>query len=144
MGNFKVRDKMNPTSIRPPTNPKPRAKWAKSPIIPIPVGMVPPPMRKARGIVKETARFRALEDPIQERAAKPAGKKQTANIGCKNTMITSQEPFASPRSKVVVPVRRNTAAMILFAPKRSVAQPAIIAIIGPEMRDMATNMLAEY
>jgi hypothetical protein len=101
-------------------------------------------MRNARGIARDTATFRELGGPIQERAAKPAGKKQTANIGCKKTIITSQEPFANPRRTVMLPVRRNTAAMILFAPKRSVAHPAINAIANPEMRDMATKMLAEY
>ena len=90
LGNLKVRVKRNPASISPPTKAKPRAKLARSPIIPIPVGIEPAPIRKAKGIARETATFRELGGPIQERAAKPAGKKATANMGCKKTMMTSQ------------------------------------------------------
>ena len=90
LGKLKVRVKRNPASISPPTKAKPRAKLARSPIIPIQVGIEPAPIRKAKGIARETATFRDLGGPMQERAAKPAGKKQTANMGCMKTMITSQ------------------------------------------------------
>lgn len=89
-GSFRVRDKMKPNSMSPPTREKPRAKEKASPIIPKPLGITPAPTRKAKGMVRETATFLELEGPIQERAAKPAGKKHTANMGCMKTMITIQ------------------------------------------------------
>ena len=78
-----MRDNRKPIRINTPTRAKPKAKETVSPIIPMPAGIAPAPIRKARGIVSETATFRELEGPMQDRAANPAGKKQTASISCK-------------------------------------------------------------
>jgi len=83
-------DTTKPKRIIPPTRLSPNEKEEMSPIMPIPVGMAPPPIRKAKGMVSEIATLRELAGPMHERAANPAGKKQTASMGCKKTVITSQ------------------------------------------------------
>jgi hypothetical protein len=59
----------------------PREKDPVSPMNPIPAGIAPAPRRKPNGMVKETATFLKLGEPIRGRAAKPAGKKQVASKG---------------------------------------------------------------
>jgi hypothetical protein len=67
--------------MRTPTKAKPEAKEPASPIIPMNIGTVPAPISMPIGTVRETTTFRELAGPISERAAKPAGKKQTASAG---------------------------------------------------------------
>ena len=76
--------------MSPPTKAIPEAKEPRSPIRPIPVGVAPAPRRNEKGMVSETAKFRELAEAIHERPASPAGKKHTASMGCKNTMMMIQ------------------------------------------------------
>ena len=82
--------------MRPPVMAIPIEKEPASPMIPIPIGMAPPPKTKAKGTVSETATFLALGGPMEERAAKPGGKKQTAMMGCRKTMLMIKEGGAAP------------------------------------------------
>ena len=72
----------------------PKAKLLMSPMIPINIGTKPPPIRKARGTVSETAMFLDFGGTMKDKAAKPAGKKQTATNGCK-------KPVAGPNTLLV-------------------------------------------
>ena len=66
-------------TIPVPINPR-----AKSPLFakkPNRVGIHPPPMRNAAGMVNETMIFRVSFAPILDRAEKAGGKKQTAIRG---------------------------------------------------------------
>lgn len=72
---------MTPDRSNAPKRMNPREKDPNSPMSPIPAGITPPPRRMPKEEVKEMAMFLILGDPIRERAAKPAGKKQVAIIG---------------------------------------------------------------
>jgi len=72
---------MTPAKSNAPKRINPREKDPNSPMSPIPAGMAPPPRRMPKDAVKEMATFLILGEPIRERAAKPAGKKQVATIG---------------------------------------------------------------
>ena len=125
--------------IIPPTREIPKSKEPASPRTPIPAGMAPPPRRKAAGIVKDTEMFRTLGAPIRESAANPGEKKQTATMGCKNTMGTIQDPGTTPRSSVIKPVVRKTPPRATFEPSLSVAIPDTNTIPRLEIREMATR-----
>jgi hypothetical protein len=72
---------MTPAKSNAPKRINPSEKDPSSPMSPIPAGMAPAPRRMPREEVKEMAIFFILGDPIRERAANPAGKKQVAIIG---------------------------------------------------------------
>ncbi|MGD9301800.1 MAG: hypothetical protein PVI13_09495 [Desulfobacterales bacterium] len=55
------------------------------------VGAAPPPTIKAKGTVRETVIFLCLDELTIDSAARPAGKKQTAIMGCKKTAAVTQD-----------------------------------------------------
>jgi hypothetical protein len=80
-GNLKRADKTLPPRISPPTRMIPREKDPASAAIPMSVGIAPPPRRKEKGTVRETATLRTEGADVNERAAKPGGKKHAAMRG---------------------------------------------------------------
>ena len=94
-------------------------------------------------MVSETAIFRALGGPMEESAANPGGKKHAAITGWRKTRTTIHASETVPKSIVNRPVIRNTPLMVSFGPMRSLAHPAMNAINTPEIRENATNVLAQ-
>ena len=88
-GNCRYRGRIDARIMSPPTSAIPNPKEPASPMIPITIGMTPPPIRKAGGIAKETAKFRAPGGPIRDRATNAAGGKQTAKMGWTKTKTKS-------------------------------------------------------
>ena len=88
-----------------------------SPKNPIPFGTTPPPIKKAMGIVKETAILRVSLEPICDKAAKAGGKKQTANKGWQNIITGMRLSAATPIKRVEMPVKNSTNDSVGFSPK---------------------------
>ena len=107
---------MEPVIISPPTSAIPVPKELTSPKNPIKVGEAPPPTRKATGTVSETIMFRSLGKLTMDKAARPAGKKQTATRGCRKTARLIQEDDAKPINTVIEPVNKNTTLKTCFGP----------------------------
>jgi hypothetical protein len=133
---------MAPAAIQQPTMRIPVPKFTVSPINPIKSGTAPPPMTNPKGTARDTAMLRAPVGPIWAKAANPAGKKQTAAMGCINKVTINSEPELVPNIMVIRPVRRNTAVIVILEPNRSAAQPPTRAIIKPEILEIAIIELA--
>ena len=133
-----------PIKIAPPTRAMPGPKELTSPIKPMKVGAAPPPTINARGTVKETAIFLSLDELTKDRAARPAGKKDTAMIGCKKTAAVTHDVDAKPIKIVINPVRINTILKTLLGPKRSVAHPPARVTPMPATLDNAIRVLAQF
>ena len=121
----------------------PREKDPTSPINPIPAGIAPDPKRELMGIVSDTDTFLMFGEPILERAAKPAGKKECENIGCRNMMSMIHDPGTIPSNAVTKPVVKKTAFKVFFTPKRSVTHPERRTITGVETLERANKVLAQ-
>ena len=134
---------MDPVRISPPTSAIPGPKELRSPINPIRVGVVPPPIRKAMGTVSDTIMFLSLGELTMDNAARPAGKKQTATNGCRKTATLIQDELAKPINIVINPVIKNTILKICFGPIRSVAQPPNNVVATAAILDSAISVLAQ-
>ena len=86
----------------------------------------------------------SLGELTMDKAASPAGKKQTATSGCKKTATPTQDDEANPINIVNNPVNKNTTRKICFGPIRSVAHPPISVIAIPAILDSAINVLAQF
>ena len=104
------------------------------------VGTAPPPTINARGTVRETAIFLSLDELTIDSAARPAGKKQTAVIGCKKTAAVTHDVEAKPIKIVITPVSINPIRKTLFGPKRSVAHPPARVTPMPATLDNAIRL----
>ena len=135
---------MKPAVMNPPQMAIPNAKLHMSPIIPINIGTRPPPTRNAMGTMSETAMLLNFGGTMKDRAAKAAGKKQTATRGCKKTIMEIEEVGEMPKRMVMQPVIKNTIFRIRCGPKRSAAQPPANDITKPESRDSAIRLLARF
>ena len=129
--------------MNPPRRAIPRAKECTSPTKPIKVGIRPPPTSTAKGVVNATAMCLTSEDVICDKAANPAGKKQTAVSGCKNTMTAIHEREALPRSMVSAPVTKKTIIMVRRGPKRSENHPPTKAMATLDNLDKEIRVLAQ-
>ena len=119
---------MAPKMIIQPTRLNPEANDMISPIKPIRLGTAPPPIIKARGAARDTAMLLAPAGPIRESAAKPAGKKHTASIGCRKIAPRIHLSDAAPMAMVVIPLNRKTIIKVLRGPNRSEAHPPASAV----------------
>ena len=133
---------MRPVQMIAPTTTIPRAKEPASPAMPIPMGMAPAPKRNAMGMERETAKFRVAGGPMRAKAAKPAGKKETAKAGCRKMTTINQYPWAMPSMSVVRPVSKKIPLKVRLGPNRSTAHPAMKAMPSPEILEMAISVLA--
>ena len=86
----------------------------------------------------------SLGELTMDKAASPAGKKQTATSGCKKTATPTQDDEANPINIVINPVNKNTTRKICFGAMRSVAHPPISVIAIPAILDSAINVLAQF
>ena len=75
----------------PPNTMTPKAKLPKSPIKPIIIGMTPPPIKNAKGMVSDTATLLIAGGMMVERSANAGGKKQTEIRDWANTTANTSQ-----------------------------------------------------
>jgi hypothetical protein len=69
-------------------------------------GVRPPPRRKAKKKLSETAELRRGLGNVRERSVKPMGNREAPAVVCRKNMGMSQaEAWKNPRARVKRPVR---------------------------------------
>ncbi len=90
-------------SIVVPKKMNPMGKLPCSPKMPSKEGTTPAPNRIEIGIIIETITFVKCFDPILDRAANPAGKKQPTITGCRKITSNKLAPDVRPSKAVKIP-----------------------------------------
>ena len=131
-----------PKMIKPPKAMKPRWNKPWLPSRPMIFGTIPPPTRKAMGMVKEMTIFCIFLEPIRDKAAKAGGKKQTPSIDWQKTAICINRPDNRPSNKTEMPLKKRTIDNVSLRPKRSDSHPIKNGIGNVSILDMVIKELA--